>query len=114
MTPFTTTDVVSSAKTERVAAVMVPERLNVCENIAFAPLGKVVNPGVDGLPVFAKEIQLEPGRVMLFLRGLRGLFLCVDEILRVWAFEVLDFGTSHKMPDTGGDLVDYVVIVGYE
>src|ERR1700684_1334941 len=41
---------------------MVPERLNVSENIAFVPLAKVVNPGVDGLPVLAKETQFEPGR----------------------------------------------------
>jgi|SRR5580704_2144641 hypothetical protein len=196
---------------------MVPERLNVWENIAFMPLGKVVNPGVDGLPVLAKEIQVEPGRAAAqagfavmswvalpelltvlmaelsigvesalivkkqplartakakvanffiiwslqgleiqatdstttYIAGMRpsinlqilrnlpsngeiqerklvhlggkafpaqlgGFLLRVDEILRVRALEIFNLATSHKVPDTGSDLVDDVVVVCYE
>jgi len=58
--PFTITDVVSSANTESVALVIVPVRSKVWVNVTLVPFGTTTNPGSDGLPVSAKEIQFEP------------------------------------------------------
>jgi hypothetical protein len=49
-----------------------------------------------------------------FPAGLGGLLLRVNKILGVRAFEIFNLATRYKMPDTGGDLVDHVVIVRYE
>src|SRR5579863_8410945 len=44
---------------------------------------------------------------------LRGFFFCGGYEFGVGAFEVFDF-VGVEMPDAGGDLVDYVVVVGYQ
>ncbi len=49
-----------------------------------------------------------------FPAGLGGLLLRIDKILCVRAFEIFNLATSYKMPDTGGDFVDHVVIVRYQ
>jgi hypothetical protein len=59
-TPFSHTDAVSSASTFKFAFVIVPVKLNVSVKVTAVPFGNTVNPGADGSPVFANEIQLEP------------------------------------------------------
>ena len=60
-TPFSHTEAVSSASTFKLAFVIVPVKLNVSVKVTAVPFGNTVNPGADGLPVFANEIQPEPG-----------------------------------------------------
>ena len=50
-------------------------------------------------------------RSLLVVLG--GFFFGVGDEFFVGAFEVVDFAVA-EMPDAGGDLVDYVVVVGDE
>jgi hypothetical protein len=58
--PLIQTELVSSARTLRLADVIAPLKLNVSENVTAVPLGTTTKPGLEVSPVLANETQLEP------------------------------------------------------